>query len=105
MCVRDASRAGRRRDTADCGSASHRSCELLGSGGKTAEPRSFSRFGSQPSGLSPAEWEAVQALARGIVAKRLHDPVVPLRELSGPGNDATHARVLAELVGIEQRRQ
>jgi glutamyl-tRNA reductase len=46
---------------------------------------------------------AVEALARGIVAKRPHDPIVRLKELSGPRNDATYARVLAELSGIEQR--
>lgn len=38
------------------------------------------RFGSQLSGLSPAEWDAV-ARARGIVARRQHDPIV---RLTGP---------------------
>jgi len=61
------------------------------------------RFRSELSGLTPDEREAVEALARGIVSKLLHDPIVRLKELSGPGNDATYARVLAELFGIEQR--
>lgn len=42
-----------------------------------------------------------EALARGIVAKRLHDPIVRLKELSGQGT--THPRVLAEPFGFEQR--
>jgi glutamyl-tRNA reductase len=61
------------------------------------------RFGSELSQLTPDEREAVEALARGIVSKLLHDPIVRLKELSGPGNDATYARVLAELFGIEPR--
>jgi hypothetical protein len=39
----------------------------------------------------------------GIVAKLHRDPIVRLKELSSPGNDATNARVLEELFGIEQR--
>jgi glutamyl-tRNA reductase len=61
------------------------------------------RFGSELSQLTPDEREAVEALARGIVSKLLHDPIVRLKELSGPGNDATYSRVLAELFGIEPR--
>jgi Glutamyl-tRNA reductase len=41
--------------------------------------------------------EAVEALARGIVAKLHRDPIVRLKELSSLGNDVTKARVLAEL--------
>jgi len=63
------------------------------------------RFRSELSGLTPDEREAVETLARGIVSKLLHDPIVRLKELSGPGNDATYARVLAELFGIEQRQE
>jgi glutamyl-tRNA reductase len=61
------------------------------------------RFRSELSELTPDEREAVEALARSILSKLLHDPIVRLKELSGPGNDATYARVLAELFGIEQR--
>jgi glutamyl-tRNA reductase len=61
------------------------------------------RFRSELSKLTPDERDAVEALARGIVSKLLHDPIVRLKELSGPGNDATYARVLAELFVIEHR--
>jgi len=61
------------------------------------------RFRSELSELTPDEREAVEALARGIVSKLLHDPIVRLKELSGPGNDATYARVLAELFAVELR--
>jgi glutamyl-tRNA reductase len=61
------------------------------------------RFRAELSELTPDEREAVEALARSILSKLLHDPIVRLKELSGPGNDATYARVLAELFGIEQR--
>ncbi|MGH2580012.1 MAG: glutamyl-tRNA reductase [Actinomycetota bacterium] len=61
------------------------------------------RFRSELSELTPDEREAVEALARGIVSKLLHDPIVRLKELSGPGNDATYARVLAELFAVEHR--
>jgi len=43
----------------------------------------------------------VEALARGIVAKLLHDPIVGLKERSAPGTDALHAKVLTELLGID----
>jgi glutamyl-tRNA reductase len=61
------------------------------------------RFRSELSELTPGERDAVEALARGIVSKLLHDPIVRLKELSGPGNDVTYARVLAELFVIEHR--
>jgi glutamyl-tRNA reductase len=63
----------------------------------------LSRFRSELSELTPDEREAVEALARGIVSKLLHDPIVRLKELSGPGNDATYAKVLAELFAVEHR--
>jgi len=51
--------------------------------------------------LTPDEREAVETVARGIVAKLLHDPLVELKERSEPGTDGVHARVLAELLGID----
>jgi glutamyl-tRNA reductase len=51
--------------------------------------------------LTPDERAAVDALARGIAAKLLHDPIVELKRRSEPGGDALHARVLAELLGID----
>ena len=40
-------------------------------------------------------------LARGVAAKLLHDPIVELKERSEPGTEGVHARVLAELLGID----
>lgn len=51
--------------------------------------------------LTPDERSAVEALARGIVAKLLHEPIVRLKELSAPGTQDAHAKLLAELFGIE----
>ena len=51
--------------------------------------------------LDPAQRETVDALARGIVAKLLHEPIVRLKELSGPGMQDPYARTLAELFGLE----
>jgi glutamyl-tRNA reductase len=49
--------------------------------------------------LTPDEREAVEALARGIVAKLLHDPIVALKERSDAGRE--RAVLLAELLGID----
>jgi glutamyl-tRNA reductase len=51
--------------------------------------------------LTPDERAAVEALARGIVAKLLHDPIVALKERSDPGSGRTHAKLLAELLGLD----
>jgi glutamyl-tRNA reductase len=59
------------------------------------------RFRSELAGLTPQERAAVEALARGIVAKLLHDPIVRLKERSTPGAEAATAATLAELFGIE----
>jgi glutamyl-tRNA reductase len=59
------------------------------------------RFRSDLADLTPDEHEAVAALARGVVAKLLHEPIVRLKELSGPGTQDQHARMLAELLGVE----
>jgi glutamyl-tRNA reductase len=60
------------------------------------------RQASRLASLTPDEREAVEALARGITAKLLHDPLVELKERSEPGVDEVHARVLAELLGIDE---
>jgi glutamyl-tRNA reductase len=52
------------------------------------------------SDLSDREWAAVQAMAAGIVAKLLHDPIVRLKEYGATGSDSL-ARALADLFGIE----
>jgi glutamyl-tRNA reductase len=59
------------------------------------------RFRSELASLTPDEREAVEAMARGIVAKLLHEPIVRLKELSAPGTQDAHAKLLAELFGIE----
>ena len=58
--------------------------------------------------LRPHDWqnsrrtsEPPWTIARGIAAKLLHDPIVALKERSEPGTDGVHARVLAELLGVE----
>jgi glutamyl-tRNA reductase len=53
--------------------------------------------------LTPDERAVVESLARGIVAKLLHDPVVQLKERSAPGTDGMHAKLLAELFGLSDR--
>lgn len=59
------------------------------------------RHAARLAGLTPDERQAVEALARGIAAKLLHDPIVGLKERSEPGADRLYARLLAELLGID----
>jgi glutamyl-tRNA reductase len=59
------------------------------------------RHAGRLADLAPDERAAVEQLARGIVAKLLHDPIVALKERSEPGTENTHARILAELLGID----
>jgi glutamyl-tRNA reductase len=59
------------------------------------------RFRSDLADLTPDEREAVEALARGIVAKLLHEPIVRLKELPAPETQDQHARMLTELLGLE----
>jgi glutamyl-tRNA reductase len=61
----------------------------------------LARFGAPLSDLTPDEREAVESLARGIVSKLLHDPIVQLKERSGPGTDGAYVRMLAELFDVE----
>ncbi len=59
------------------------------------------RFAGRLADLTPDERSAVEALARGIVAKLLHDPIVALKERSEPGSGRAHAKLLAELLGLD----
>jgi glutamyl-tRNA reductase len=59
------------------------------------------RWGARLAALTPDEREAVESLARGVAAKLLHDPIVELKEHSEPGTDRAHAKLLAELLGID----
>ncbi len=70
--------------------------------GEEAIAAELHRFRSELADLTPAEREAVEGLARGIVAKLLHDPIVRLKELSGPGAERTHARLLAQLFDLPE---
>jgi len=61
----------------------------------------LARVAPKLASLSEREREAVESMARGIVAKILHDPIVKLRELSAPGAGDSLARAVAELFGLE----
>jgi glutamyl-tRNA reductase len=68
--------------------------------GERIQAAELRRLAPRLADLSERERRAVEALARGIVAKLLHDPIVKLKDLSGPGSSDAHARVLAELFGL-----
>lgn len=59
------------------------------------------RFGAELASLTPRERGAVESMARGIVAKLLHDPIVVVKEHSAPGERDAYAKLLADLFGIE----
>jgi glutamyl-tRNA reductase len=59
------------------------------------------RYRAQLADLTPDERHAVEALARGIVSKLLHDPIVGLKERAGEGVERAQARLIAELFGID----
>jgi glutamyl-tRNA reductase len=69
--------------------------------GDAAVDAELERFRSELAHLEPQEREAVTALARGVVAKLLHDPIVRLKETPGTGTQDAYARALAELFGLE----
>jgi len=61
------------------------------------------RFRSELAALEPEEREAVEALARRVVAKLLHEPIARLKTSSGDGAQDANARTLAELFGLDVR--
>jgi glutamyl-tRNA reductase len=69
--------------------------------GEAVTATEFERFRSELAALTPDERAAVEALAHGIVAKLLHDPIIHLKELSTPGNEHTYGMLLASLFGLE----
>lgn len=69
--------------------------------GDEAMRAELDRYASRLDALTPDEREAVEAVAHGIVAKLLHDPIVELKERSEPGTEGRYARMLAELFGID----
>lgn len=68
--------------------------------GEAVRARELRRFAARLEGLSRRDREAVEALAEGIVAKLLHDPVVRLKERAASGEDGL-ARALAELFDLD----
>jgi glutamyl-tRNA reductase len=59
----------------------------------------LNRWAAQLATLEPREREAVEAIARGVAAKLLHEPIVGLKEHGDP--DRSHAKLLAELFGLD----
>jgi glutamyl-tRNA reductase len=57
------------------------------------------RWAAQLATLEPREREAVEAIARGVAAKLLHEPIVGLKEHGDA--DRSHAKLLAELFGLD----
>jgi len=68
--------------------------------GARIQAAELARASSRLSSLSDREWAAIESLASGIVAKLLHQPIVRLKERSGPGAGDELARAAAELFGL-----
>ena len=73
----------------------------LQASGERAVAAELRRAAPRLSRLEPEEREAVEALARGLVAKLLHTPTVRVKELTGRGKGDAAARALADLFGVE----
>ncbi len=69
--------------------------------GEAAVRSELARYAGRLSDLTPREREAVEAVARGVAAKLLHDPIVELKERSEPGADGLHAKLLIELLRLD----
>lgn len=69
--------------------------------GEDAVRSELARHAGRLSDLTTEERDAVEAVARGVAAKLLHDPIVELKERSEPGVDDLHAKLLAELLRLE----
>ncbi|MGZ5214296.1 MAG: glutamyl-tRNA reductase [Actinomycetota bacterium] len=69
--------------------------------GEEAVRSELARHASRLSDLTLQERDAVEALARGVAAKLLHDPIVELKERSEPGSDGLHAKLLVELLRLD----
>jgi glutamyl-tRNA reductase len=74
--------------------------KALRSRGDDVMQTEIARYASRLDDLTPDELDAVRSLARGIVAKLLHDPIAALKERS-EGPHGPHAKLLAELLGLE----
>jgi glutamyl-tRNA reductase len=69
--------------------------------GEEAVRSELARHAGRLADLTPQERQAVEALARGVAAKLLHDPIVELKERSEPGADDLHAKLLIELLRLD----
>jgi glutamyl-tRNA reductase len=69
--------------------------------GDEVRARELRRLASRLRGLSEREREAVEALASGVVAKLLHEPVVRLKEGAGTAEGEARARAFADLFGLD----
>jgi glutamyl-tRNA reductase len=69
--------------------------------GEEVVARELERYRAQLADLTPDERAAVEALARSVVSKLLHDPIVGLKERAGAGAERAHVRLIAELFGID----
>ena len=69
--------------------------------GDEAVRSELARHAGRLSDLTPQERAAVEAVARGVAAKLLHDPIVELKERSEPGTDQRHAELLIELLRLD----
>ena len=69
--------------------------------GDEAVRSELARYASRLSELTAEQLDAVEALARGVAAKLLHDPIVELKERSEPGADDLHAKLLIELLRLD----
>jgi glutamyl-tRNA reductase len=73
----------------------------LSSRGDRVVHAELDRWASRLAELTAEERDAVEAIARGVAAKLLHDPIVALKERNEPGTDRAHAKLLAELFGLD----
>ena len=69
--------------------------------GDEAVRSELARYASRLGDLTADQRDAVEALARGVAAKLLHDPIVELKERSEPGADDLHAKLLIELLRLD----
>ena len=60
----------------------------------------LARFDAKLSGLEPAERDAVEAMARGIVNKLLHEPTVRLKDAAGRARGDRLADSLRDLFDL-----
>jgi glutamyl-tRNA reductase len=69
--------------------------------GARIQASELARASSKLSALSDREWAAIESIASGIVAKLLHEPIVRLKDRSGPGPGDELARAAALLFGLD----